>query len=157
MKRKRPDQLTRTAYHEAGHVVIAWRVGRAIKHVTVSPDGDSLGHAQYTAFPASFDPEVDESARTERTIATYVMCCLAGAEAESILIDRATSEGAQQDYASAVDMAGYACGSNEETALFIELQRIRASRRSSSTGTRLRPLRWHYWSTSAYLREWSGA
>ena len=36
--------LQSTAYHEAGHAVMAWDQGLKFHHVTIKPHGDSLGH-----------------------------------------------------------------------------------------------------------------
>ena len=35
-KRNEPDGLARTAYHEAGHALAAWRVGITLSHVGIS-------------------------------------------------------------------------------------------------------------------------
>jgi ATP-dependent Zn protease len=40
---KHPDQRIHTAYHEAGHAVIAIVVGRAVNKVSIIPGGNKLG------------------------------------------------------------------------------------------------------------------
>ena len=42
--RKKPDQRTLTAYHEAGHAVVAFDQGVRIYGINVRPDEDRLGH-----------------------------------------------------------------------------------------------------------------
>jgi hypothetical protein len=39
-------KLKRTAYHEAGHAVMAYCLNYYIRHVSVIPEGDILGHLQ---------------------------------------------------------------------------------------------------------------
>ena len=41
---KRRELLERVAHHEAGHAVVAWRLGVGFKSITVAPGADSLGH-----------------------------------------------------------------------------------------------------------------
>lgn len=38
--------LTRTAYHEAGHAVMAYELRCRITHVTIIPEEANLGHSK---------------------------------------------------------------------------------------------------------------
>jgi ATP-dependent Zn protease len=40
--------LRQTAWHEAGHAVVAWDQGFTVTLVSISPEGDSLGRSQHT-------------------------------------------------------------------------------------------------------------
>lgn len=40
--------LRRTAWHEAGHAVVAWDQGLTVVLVSIRPDGKSLGRSQHT-------------------------------------------------------------------------------------------------------------
>jgi ATP-dependent Zn protease len=40
--------LRQTAWHEAGHAVVAWYQGFTVTLVSISPEGDSLGRSQHT-------------------------------------------------------------------------------------------------------------
>jgi ATP-dependent Zn protease len=39
--------LRQTAWHEAGHAVVAWYQGFTVTLVSISPEGDSLGRSQH--------------------------------------------------------------------------------------------------------------
>jgi len=43
-KTKSVARIRRNAVHEAGHAVVAWHFGVRFRHVTIVPEGDSLGH-----------------------------------------------------------------------------------------------------------------
>ncbi|SRR6266576_3188544 len=40
--------LRQTAWHEAGHAVVAWDQGFTVTLVSISPEGESLGRSQHT-------------------------------------------------------------------------------------------------------------
>jgi ATP-dependent Zn protease len=40
--------LRQTAWHEAGHAVVAWDQGFTVTLVSIRPEGDSLGRSQHT-------------------------------------------------------------------------------------------------------------
>jgi ATP-dependent Zn protease len=86
-------KLTATAYHEAGHAVMAIVLGRSIEKVTISPallqtGGSRLGacRVQKGRFKASRDGLEDD-----------VLILLAGMVAESHFTGRYCEEGAAQD------------------------------------------------------------
>jgi hypothetical protein len=39
--------LEAAAHHEAGHAVVAWKLGIKFRHVTIKADHDSLGHVLF--------------------------------------------------------------------------------------------------------------
>jgi hypothetical protein len=47
-------RLKATAYHEAGHAVVAWKLGIAFKKVTIVREGDAAGHVKYRAKAVPF-------------------------------------------------------------------------------------------------------
>ena len=51
---QKQKRIERTAYHEAGHVLLAYLLRKAFKYVTIEPDGDSLGYVLYYEFSESF-------------------------------------------------------------------------------------------------------
>jgi len=86
-------RLTATAYHEAGHAVMALVLGRSIEKVTISParlqtGGSRLGACklQKGRFKASHDALEDDA-----------LILLAGMVAESHFTGRYCGEGAAQD------------------------------------------------------------
>jgi hypothetical protein len=42
-----PPSDEATAYHEAGHAVVALVLGRPVRHVSIRPDRDHLGHCEF--------------------------------------------------------------------------------------------------------------
>lgn len=107
-----------TAYHEAGHAVIAMQLGRGFSRVSIQPDADSLGRTLYSAFNRSFNPDINSSTKTRLRIEQCIMCALAGPEAEAQFKGSSRGLGAHGDYKHAVDMASYECGSNEEITAY---------------------------------------
>lgn len=40
--------LRRTAWHEAGHAVVAWDRDLTVTHISIRPEGESFGRSQHT-------------------------------------------------------------------------------------------------------------
>jgi ATP-dependent Zn protease len=40
-------EVVATAYHEAGHAVASWLLGRAVKAVSILPEGETLGRVTH--------------------------------------------------------------------------------------------------------------
>lgn len=57
MKRQFTSQLEKTAYHEAGHAVLAHYLCTGLKSVSIKPDHDSTGHVLSVN---EFDPDVED-------------------------------------------------------------------------------------------------
>ncbi|MDG2014018.1 MAG: hypothetical protein P8J33_10955 [Pirellulaceae bacterium] len=99
-------RLERTAYHEAGHAVMAIRYKISFKYVTIEPSEseDTLGHVKFREYPTWLDLEnVDE--RTNRWSEKRILVSLAGQAAECHLIGRENWIGAGQDWENAVSIA----------------------------------------------------
>jgi ATP-dependent Zn protease len=58
--------LRRTAWHEAGHAVVAWERGCTAVFVSIQPDGESLGRSRHT--PCG-DPSIPSERERENIIA----------------------------------------------------------------------------------------
>lgn len=101
----RASERAGTAYHEAGHAVVAIALGRSFRKVTIVPDEDSLGHVLHRPFPKGFRPDIDVDLRSERRIRQSVLCSLAGMAAERRGCGRAT--GYSEDLSRADDMMSY--------------------------------------------------
>jgi hypothetical protein len=69
---KRDYELQATAYHEAGHAVVALLLGLKFRHVTIEPDSDSLGHLKCDRHPKWFNPKIDEILAQYRDLPTRV-------------------------------------------------------------------------------------
>ena len=98
-------RLERTAYHEAGHAVIAWqrKYAKKFKYVTILPDGDSLGHVLNEDYSKSDFQDVFDVTLTQRAkMSDDVVAVLAGGIAEKKFVGRADHRGASQDYSLAI-------------------------------------------------------
>jgi len=113
-------KLRSTAYHEAGHAVVANHEGVAVKRVTIEPDGETLGsviHGKLLNESVTWDTSKKMRWRMEK----LVMVCLAGYAAEKKFNPRTRREGSDGDFHAAVNAIGYFVGSNREIELYFEL------------------------------------
>jgi ATP-dependent Zn protease len=78
-----------TAYHEAGHAVVAMALGRPVRHVTILPDGRFLGLCEFGK--SVFRPSEDALERES-------LIALAGLAAEARYIGEYAWEGAAHDH-----------------------------------------------------------
>ena len=115
--KRRTTLEERTAYHEAGHFVAAYAGKRspAIRHLSIVPKGDTLGHV--LPFPTpSFRPDIDP--RLQRVVETIVIY-LAGSAAEKRFAGRFDHVGSDQDYRNAVDLGRHVVTADRELELFV--------------------------------------
>jgi len=105
-KRKVSRKLEFTAFHEAGHAVMSYRLRRGLKCVTIEPEPTkrSLGHTQNTK-KIGFRPDL----RQQRKIEDEILICLAGPAAEREKRGLYNHRGAAADYQKAADLALYVC------------------------------------------------
>lgn len=76
------DHKTRTAYHEAGHTVVAHVLGIGTERVSIVEDEDTLGIA-VSPLREGFDHYLDEDA--DEYLGRHLVVLQAGAVAEEIL------------------------------------------------------------------------
>ena len=126
-------RLIKTAYHEAGHAVAAFFLRLPFRHITIEPEGESLGHVLCdNALGKKTDLHINDAlyemnARVERRIEASVICDFAGLAAEAKYAGRHDWRGAASDFHNSVKYASYVCGCvQEETEAYLKLQRIRA-------------------------------
>ena len=71
--------LASTAYHEAGHAVVAWRLGLKINAISIVPSSDgSLGRIYHSNPLRGIDLELNESMRARARAENAIMVFLAG-------------------------------------------------------------------------------
>jgi ATP-dependent Zn protease len=99
------------AYHEAGHAVVAHRLGVEVEHVTIVPDHTSRGHFVHDDLFCARGLGSDR-ANLERAIAI----CLAGPLAQAWLLRRYSERrcDGRQDYDCASGLARYLAGAAGE-------------------------------------------
>ena len=78
-----PAALLATAYHEAGHVVVAAHFGLPITDVTIVPSGDALGKATHPS-PLMLDLEGTAAAR-RRAAREMIVAAYAGLAAQRLV------------------------------------------------------------------------
>jgi ATP-dependent Zn protease len=100
-----------TAYHEAGHAVMALLLGRGVRSVTVIPDEwtESLGMVTFNPLPA-FDPHFDRSGRTREKCERLILILLAGPVAERRYTGKWCHSGADGDRHAVVEIASRLIG-----------------------------------------------
>ena len=93
------DEKEKTAYHEAGHTLTAWRLKGAspVHKVTVIPRGRALGVTQMV-------PDEDRMNMSQNDILDNLVVLLGGRAAERLIYDE-LSVGAENDLERATSMA----------------------------------------------------
>ncbi len=103
-------QRERTAYHEAGHAVIAHRCGVRFSYVTIVPGEHSLGHLLHHKWSRRFAPEVTLTPVMRERLESRILAALAGGLAEKKWSGRYNAQGSQADRTAAINMAGFIGG-----------------------------------------------
>ncbi len=96
--------LRLTAYHEAGHAVIAQLCGQQITEVEIVGDDDHLGTVRSLRFPEEPPPETDPHLPTA-PIERRLLCTAAGMVAESMVSGRDEWDEGCEDLDAAVRLA----------------------------------------------------
>jgi cell division protease FtsH len=93
------DEKEKTAYHEAGHTLAAWKLAGAnpVHKVTIIPRGQSLGSTQMV-------PSEDRMSMSESELRDHLTVLLGGRAAEQLIYDE-TTVGAENDLERATKMA----------------------------------------------------
>jgi ATP-dependent Zn protease len=97
-----------TAYHEAGHAVVALALGRPIHRVSVLPDGQFLGLCQFGK--GVFRPSEDWLERE-------ILIALGGVAAEAIHTDNYAWDGAARDLLYVRGLAAQRAGERQAERL----------------------------------------
>ena len=109
--RTRPDELTKAAWHEAGHALVCTMYFGNVESVSIIPEGDSLGRqvARNTwGFSADRVKELREAGRDDwaESIARQgIQWSLAGRAAESVLTGHASYWDLSGDHTKAIEYA----------------------------------------------------
>ena len=90
------DQRIHTAYHEAGHAVIAIVVGRSVNKVTITPSGNKLGICKMSK---------GRKKASQDALEADLLILLAGMAAECRKSGRYNMQGATQDLRDAEKLA----------------------------------------------------
>jgi ATP-dependent Zn protease len=120
-------ELQATAYHEAGHAVVAFFNRVRFKHATIIKGDDSLGHVLLAKSPKWFQPEYENTARVQFFAEQRIVIDYAGQLAEGKFRGRRPRWGMGQDNEHAVDMAFYFCGSQKTVEAYLHYCWCRSS------------------------------
>jgi hypothetical protein len=113
MSKSNKRKLEATAYHEAGHAVVALHLRHAVKRVSIIPDHDTLGWVLGRKVPGWFEPDVERDGRHRNWIQEEVQVLFAGGLAEARWTGRQNHVGAAHDYQMIDRLTENACGSEE--------------------------------------------
>lgn len=138
-------KLKLTSYHEAGHAIMAYCLNCDIQHVSIIPEGDTLGHLQRGKGQDLVSAEFDTPARTRARLEKKAMVSWGGNVAENLLTRhkrRTVSEQDEQDvFYGLLDLSGNA----QEAGAYSDWLWYR-------TKTMLQ-LSWHWAATKALAKE----
>lgn len=110
-----------TAYHEAGHAVMAWKLGIALKKVTIVPDEDSAGSCYHAKIVRGRYPECDDSPHTRIRMEKLAMVSLAGPVAQRLYSPRSIRHShSSSDRKKARDVAFCVNDSAETATAFLK-------------------------------------
>lgn len=120
--RRLPVKLT--AYHEAGHAVVAYVLHKRFASTSIIPKEDSegrisLGKAKH------IEPDWDTSRRCVAELEKRAMVLCGGVIAERLLTGRKHWSRSEHDMTKAYDYLAFQCGDDEETSAYLELIWIR--------------------------------
>ena len=126
-KRQKSTRRARalTAYHEAGHAVVAWLCGVRITGITIIRTDDARGSCAHENLLRGYS-EYDGSDRMRMRIEKLVMIAMAGLTAQRFHRPRGVRYyHATSDYQMAVDLAFSVNGSSEATNAWIKWLEMR--------------------------------
>ena len=119
------------AYHEAGHAVMAYLIGRRIDYVTIVPNDDSLGHAKTSGIgKKSYEIEAADywNYAIRKRVDGDVMLRYAGRIAEAYHSGKSSEVGSYSDDQTAAHFAINVTGSGEELDAYLNWLFIRTEK-----------------------------
>lgn len=122
---KRAKEIA-TAYHEAGHAFIVWKLGVSLKKITIVPSKDFAGCCTHAKVVRGKYAAADDSDRTRIRMERLVLIALAGTAAQRLHNSRSYRHfHSQTDHDRAVDVALTICGSSESAEAYLRWLNIR--------------------------------
>lgn len=121
--------LEATAYHEAGHAVMAHTLGVPMHGVSIVPKGGTLGHVRIKKprWLILEDLSGEVTPRAQDWIERNIQVAYAGRLTEKMHTGRNNRAGAWSDYEGMADLALCACGSPKEALAFLKWLELRAA------------------------------
>jgi ATP-dependent Zn protease len=126
-KRKNRKQLSQralTAFHEAGHAVVAYALRRHFRKLSIAPDATSLGRANL--WPLRYrSVELDRSRRNRDRLEKEIMTLYGGLVAEQIVQGGYDVRASAKDLQRAAELAMLLTDTDEEAWALLRLLHIR--------------------------------
>jgi len=119
---ERHDPLRLTAYHEAGHAVMAQLCGQRITEVEIIGDAEHAGSVRSLRIHEEQEPDVDSSIPTA-PIERSLLCLVAGMVAEAMVSGHRSWDEGCEDLDAAVRLAMQVVGDCERVLPFLEIAR----------------------------------
>lgn len=120
--------LAATAYHEAGHGVVAWRLGFKVRRVTIEPGKDHDGFVEHDSPLRGVRLDIDGSDRARLRAEKAIMICLAGILAQRRFAPRSVRQWhGEADRDLAADLALRINGSGEAATAFLRWLDLRTA------------------------------
>jgi len=124
MRKRKTSTEELTAYHEAGHAVVAFALGLPYRTISIKRDTDTLGRVHFFKMPSA-RAEYDTSYRQRGRLEPRIMSTLAGAIAEEIVKGTAGKLGAQKDREDAAELASRFTSSSREQQAYLKWLNVR--------------------------------
>jgi len=122
--KQQSNQLTATAYHEAGHAIVCHKLGFRVVRVTIVPTTSSVGHCTHENMLRRVHLEYGNYGRLrlEKTI----MVCLAGQIAQRLWRPRSVRHyHSHSDFRQAADLALHINCSETAASAYLEWLSVR--------------------------------
>jgi hypothetical protein len=123
-KHHRRPPVKLTAYHEAGHAVIAYILRKRFASISIIPNEDSEGRVSIGK-AKHIEPDWDTSRRCVTELEKHAMVLCGGVVAERLLTGHKHWRGSENDITKASEYLAFLCGNDEETSAYLELIWIR--------------------------------
>jgi hypothetical protein len=117
-------QLEETAYHEAGHTVMAFELGRKVRYITTIPGlvADTRGHVRPTASPKWHLMDDSCAPRMLRWIEREIAILISGPLAQGMFLGEFDSVGASRDHQEVIRLGSMLFNSPDAMKEYLEKQ-----------------------------------
>jgi hypothetical protein len=112
------QQLKHTAYHEAGHAVVAYCLKSRIRHVSIISKAESLGHILKGKSEDLSSCEWETTPKIRRGLEKSAMIDLGGSVATYLLTNRNDRIGPRGDFQHAFDYLSYLTNDDDESSAY---------------------------------------
>lgn len=132
MGKRHHTKIERTAYHEAGHAVMSYLLGRRFRHVTIIPSKDAHGHIAHRPWLAQTYQDIETTRdrlgdhRIRMRLEREIIISLVGFIADEHFSGKRDYVGARGDSEMATHLAIRLCDSGPSAKAYLHWLVIRA-------------------------------